>query len=124
MSTLLDWIEGDSDRLTRTREARRRTALLWEERAEAVLAQAGDQFELQKARELAHHYRWRAKVIAPREYGDKVTQEVTGAGGAPLTITAMNLKGLSDKELEAMQDMLARASRNGEAIDVDVKEIK
>lgn len=123
MSTLLDWIEADPERVARTREARRRTALLWEERAEAVLAQAGDNFELQKARELAHHYRWRAKVIAPREYGDKVTQEVTGAGGAPLAVATVNFKQLSDKELEAMQAMLAKAAAKSEAIDVETKTV-
>lgn len=119
---LLDWIEEDAERLARAREARRRTALLWEERAEAVLAQAGDNFELQKARELAHHYRWRAKVIAPREYGDKVTQEHTGKDGAPIAVSAMNLKALSDSELETMQKMLVKAATPAEVIDVEAKE--
>ena len=122
VSTLLEWIEGDPHRVARTREARRRTALLWEERAEAVLAQAGDPFELQKARELAHHYRWRAKVIAPREYGEKVLQEHTGKDGAPIAVSAMNLKALSDSELETMQKMLAKAATPADVIDVEAKE--
>lgn len=127
MATLLEWIEGDPHRVARTREARRRTALLWEERAEAVLAQAGDNFELQKARELAHHYRWRAKMIAPKEYGDKVTQELTGKDGAPIAVAqAVNFKALSDKELEAMQAMLAKAVKpaGDDVVDVEVKELK
>lgn len=122
VSTLLDWIEADADRVARAREARRRTALLWEERAEAVLAQAGDPFELQKARELAHHYRWRAKVIAPREYGEKVLQEHTGKDGAPIAVSSMNLKALSDSELETMQRMLAKAATPADVIDVEAKE--
>ncbi len=110
LSTLLEWIEGDPLRLARTREARRRTALLWEERAEAVIAQAADNFELQKARELAHHYRWRAKAIAPKDYGDKMTQEHTGKDGGPIALAAVDFKGLSDDELENMQRLLAKAA--------------
>ena len=119
---LLDWIEADAERLARAREARRRTALLWEERAEAVLAQAGDTFELQKARELAHHYRWRAKAIAPREYGEKVMQEHTVKDGAPIAVSTMNLKSLSDAELESMQRMLSKAATPAEVIDVEAQE--
>ena len=33
--------------------------------------------DLAKARELAHHYRWRAAKIAPREYGDRVQVDQT-----------------------------------------------
>jgi hypothetical protein len=46
--------------------------------AEDVIAQAGEQFDLAKAKELAHHYRWRAKMANPREYGDKTSIEHSG----------------------------------------------
>ena len=39
------------------------------------IAQASDPFELAKAKELAHHYRWRASKIAPKLYGDKQSVE-------------------------------------------------
>jgi hypothetical protein len=82
---------------------------MWDEKAETVLVDAADPFELAKARELAQHYRWRAKAVAPREYGDKVMQEHTGAEGGPITVTSVNLKGLSDDELVKMQQLLAKA---------------
>lgn len=78
------WQESEPGRIDRINAARTRVAQLWEERAETVIREAKTSFELQKARDLAHHYRWRASKIAPRNYGDKVQQEITGAGGAPL----------------------------------------
>lgn len=37
--------------------------------------------------------------------------EVTGAGGGPIGIAAIDLKGLSDTELDAVQKLLAKAAR-------------
>jgi hypothetical protein len=71
-ASLVEWIAADGERLARAREARAQTALMWDDKATAVIEEAQDQFELAKAKELAHHYRWRASKIAPREYGDKV----------------------------------------------------
>jgi hypothetical protein len=110
ISTLIEWSEQDAQRSARMREARQRSARVWDERAEHVITTAGDPFELNKAKELAHHYRWRAKAIAPREYGDKVTQEHTGADGGPIAIAAVDLKNLSDEELENMQRLMMKAS--------------
>jgi len=111
VSSLLDWIEADAVRSARAREARTVSARIWDEKAEQGILAAGDPFELAKAKELAHHYRWRAKAVAPKEYGDKVTQEVTGADGGPLTLAAVDLKGLSDAELEQTKALLAKAAR-------------
>lgn len=111
ISSLIEWIELDSNRSARIKEARRHSARVWDEKAERGLEQAKDKFELEKARDLAHHYRWRAKAIAPRDYGDKITQEVTGSNGGPLVVAnAMDFKGLSDKELEEMNKMLEKAA--------------
>ena len=82
--SMMDWIEADPARKARMRQARERSAQLWEEKAEELLAGAGDPFGLAKAKELAHHYRWRASKIAPRDYGDKV--ELRGSGDAPLVV--------------------------------------
>jgi hypothetical protein len=109
IASLLAWIEADPNRSARTRESRVKSAQMWDEKAETVLVDAADLFELAKARELAQHYRWRAKAVAPREYGDKVTQEHTGAEGGPITVASVNLKGLSDDELVKMQQLLAKA---------------
>jgi hypothetical protein len=72
VGSLLTWIDADPERSARVREARAAMAKVWDEKAEDFILQAGDEFALKRARELAHHYRWRATKIAPREYGDKV----------------------------------------------------
>ena len=110
IGTLISWLDDDVERSARVKEARARSAKFWDEKAEAVIAEAPCKFELERARELAHHYRWRAKAIAPREYGDKVTQEHTGAGGGPIAIASVDLKNLSDTELESMQKLMTKAS--------------
>lgn len=81
IATLIRWIEGDKERSARIREARIRSAFLWEQKAEQALLEASNPFELTKARDLAHHYRWRASKIAPREFGDKIQTEHSGEIG-------------------------------------------
>jgi hypothetical protein len=84
IGSFLNWISADGERSARVREIRIKMALHWDERAEAAIAHAGDEFELKKAREIAHHYRWRAAKIAPRDYGDKVEVQGSGKDGAVL----------------------------------------
>ena len=95
-SKLLVWIEEDDDRSARVREARRRAAWAWDELAEDVIRNAADPLELSRAKELAHHYRWRASKIAPREYGDKVEL----SGSVEMTL-AQRLKALDEKPVPA-----------------------
>lgn len=109
ISTLIEWSEDDPQRSARMREARQHSGRIWDEKAEEVILVAADKFELDKAKELAHHYRWRAKAISPREYGERVTQEHTGADGGPIAIAAIDLKNLSDAELENMNRLLTKA---------------
>ena len=87
--TLSQWIASDEEHSARAREARIHAARIWDEKALSVIEQALDPFELQRAKELAHHYRWRASKTAPKEYGDKVTQEHTGANGGAITQSIM-----------------------------------
>ena len=82
--SLIQWIAADASRSSRMREARRISAFVWDERATERIERAEDGFSLQKAAQLAHHYRWRSKCAAPRDYGDKVQQEVTGKDGGPI----------------------------------------
>lgn len=65
-STLLRWVSMDEGRAEQINKARKLTAQGWEELAEQVVAQAKDPFQLMKAKELAHHYRWRAACISPK----------------------------------------------------------
>lgn len=71
------WIERDTSRSARARAVRCVAAAAWDELAQEVIESAADPFELAKAKELAHHYRWRASKIAPKIYGDKVFNETT-----------------------------------------------
>ena len=78
--TLREWLEADSTRSARAKESRIASAMACDEKAEQVLlelpanATAG---QVARARELASHYRWRAKARNPRMYGDKLEVEQT-----------------------------------------------
>lgn len=78
IGSLIVWINSDPEHSARAREARAETAKLWDEQATKVIENAPDEFELKKARELAHHYRWRASKIAPKEYGERLEIENKG----------------------------------------------
>lgn len=70
------WIEATPERSARARSARSRAASHWDAQAEQVLIDAkSDSVEIQRARELAQHYRWRAKSFNPQGYGDRVQVE-------------------------------------------------
>lgn len=98
IGSLLTWIEADPERSARVKECRSAMARYWDEKSEQCIEDAADEFELKRAKELSHHYRWRASKIAPREYGDKVTQEHTGAGGSQLMPTIIQLVAPSPKD--------------------------
>ena len=83
---LSTWIAADVERSARVREARTVAARYWDERSEKEILSASDPFELARAKELAHHYRWRAAKIAPKEYGDKIQAEHTGADGGAIQV--------------------------------------
>lgn len=85
---LSQWIASDEKHSARAREARIHAARIWDEKALSVIEQALDPFELQRAKELAHHYRWRASKTAPKEYGDKLQAELTGAGGGAIQVAS------------------------------------
>ena len=53
--------------------------------------------------------KWKLAKMLPKVYGDKVTQEHTGANGGPITLAALDLKNLSDEELENMQQLMMKA---------------
>ena len=101
---LTEWMGRDPERFARAREARADTAQHWDEEAERVLKAASDQLEAMKARELAHHYRWRAKVIAPKIYGDKVSVDAN-----------LTLEGLVNQSLQISRDTLSPPVIEGQA---------
>jgi len=96
------WIEADPERSARVKQARMVMSRRWDEKSEAVLVNAGDDFDLKKAKELAHHYRWRAAKIAPRDYGDRQMTELSGPDGG-----AIKFEG-TESELDAKILALSR----------------
>lgn len=113
VSSLITWGEGDTQRSARMREARHLAGRIWDEKAEMGILLADDPFELSRAKELAHHYRWRAKAVSPKEYGDKIVNEHTGKDGGPIALAAVDLKNLSDSELAQMQALMGKVTAGG-----------
>ena len=81
------WIESDPERSQACARAREISGQSCDEKAEEEIANARDQFELAKAKELAVHWRWRAKAVNPRRYGDKVQTELSGSVGVTIQAT-------------------------------------
>ncbi|RTL33033.1 MAG: hypothetical protein EKK47_02490 [Burkholderiales bacterium] len=110
--SLINWLAADPERQRLAHDARRLSASAFDDKAETVLLEANDKFELAKAKELAHHYRWRASKISP-EYGDR--QELVGAGGAALIPDPY--EGLSDRDrhLEAARRVMFVLARGAAA---------
>lgn len=90
---LCRWIAADEQRSARVREARSKSAEAFAGMAIAEIRSAADPFELAKAKELAHHYRWMASKRNPKDFGDKVQNEVTGADGGPVNLGIQVLFG-------------------------------
>lgn len=100
IGSLCAWIGATPERSARVREARAATAKLWDEVAEQGIRDARDDFDLKKAKELAHHYRWRSSKIAPAEYGDRTT--LAGDPDAPL-------QGLTEAQVQdRVAELLAK----------------
>lgn len=72
------WIAAEPSRAAAVRAARTLSAATYDEKAEQAIKDAKDDLELKRAKELAHHYRWKASKIDPGQYGDKL--EVGGPG--------------------------------------------
>jgi len=83
--SVVSWLNETAERSARAREARAQAAILWDERAVEVIEKAQTAEEITKARELAHHYRWRAKMVNPKEYGDRTT--ISGDPENPLVLS-------------------------------------
>jgi hypothetical protein len=87
--SLQTWLEAVPERSARVKEARRRAARMWDEKALKGIEEAADAFALAKAKEAAHHLRWRASKIAPADYGDRQAVELSGKDGGPIQTQAV-----------------------------------
>jgi hypothetical protein len=81
LTTLYDAVHRNPENSARARDARTKSADMIADKAERVLqTAANDPIEMQRARELAQHYRWAAKVRNPKDYGDKIQNDVVVTG--------------------------------------------
>jgi hypothetical protein len=100
-SMLAYWIAGSPDRSARVKEARELAAQAWDEMALEGILNADSPFDQAKAKDAAHHYRWRASKIAP-QYGDKST--VTHAGA----VAHLGAADISETERSFISEQLKR----------------
>jgi hypothetical protein len=77
--SLSRWVSLDAERQARVHEARIASAEAFDELAEEGIRKARNPLMLAKAREIAHHLRWRSSKVDPRRYGEKlqVDQQTT-----------------------------------------------
>ncbi len=99
INTLLGWIDADDERSARAKAAWIKSAASCDVKAEAALSAISDdakQGEITRQRELASHYRWRAKVRDRKVYGDSVNLD-----------GEIGIKALTDEQLLAKAGRLA-----------------
>jgi hypothetical protein len=122
--TILDWVEKYPELAVHYAQARARGyQLLADEiitisdEAEVAANYKGEDVTLQlDATAIARNRlrvdtrKWMLSKMLPKVYGEKLTTEITGSGGGPVTIAAVDLKNLSDSELANMQAMLSKIS--------------
>lgn len=74
-TTLMDFT-AKPDHSARVREALEYSADSYADKAEQVLIDAkGTLVEIQRAKELAQHYRWKSSKRSPKRYGDRIEVE-------------------------------------------------
>jgi hypothetical protein len=97
LATLVTWMEADPERSHACARAREVSGQSYDEKALEEIEKAKDGFALAKAKEMAIHYRWRAKAVNPKRYGDKVA-----VGGADDLPPVQQAHSLSDDALTAI----------------------
>ena len=116
-STFLDWIGADSFLAEQYAHARQ---MAYELLADEIVAIADENYTtdehgvrerlsseaIQRNRLRVDTRKWMLSKMLPKIYGDKQIQEVTGKDGGPIQLAAVDLRGLSDSELDDMQRLL------------------
>jgi transposase-like protein len=96
---LIEWIKRKEDRPARIKEARVASALECDALALQALLEITDDLSnagVTRQREIASHYRWRAKARNPVEYGDRLQTE--HSGGVEITSIERVIIDSSDKK--------------------------
>ena len=110
----LRWLTDANDpaALALNSQYTRARALGWELLADEVLELADQptesSVEAQRARLQFDARRWMLSKMLPKVYGDKIQQEVTGEGGGPIQLAAVDLRQLSDDELKSMETIMQK----------------
>lgn len=107
-TSLVEWIGASDERVRRVTSARMSAAQVYEEEADELIRSAADPFELAKAKELAHHLRWRASKLNKGLYGDKL--DLNHGGEIKVKKTASDM---TDDELATIA--AGKAGRNADA---------
>ena len=116
-STFLDWIGADSFLAEQYAHARH---MAYELLADEIVAIADENYTtdehgvrerlsseaIQRNRLRVDTRKWMLSKMLPKIYGDRQIQEVTGKDGGPIQLAAVDLRGLSDSELDDMQRLL------------------
>ena len=119
-STIFAWIEENEERKATITRARSDSAHKSDEDAIVAINGASNAFELAKARELAIHYRWRAKARNPRVYGDKQQIEMSGTVKAETNLDEVNAAIAQLLGAKPMGDVVEA----DDVLDVEVKQIQ
>ena len=76
LATLSDFV-AKPEHSARVKEALKASADTYADMAEQVLKDAKSNIvEIQRAKELSQYYKWKASKRSPKEYGDKVEQNI------------------------------------------------
>lgn len=97
------WVSLDAERSARVKSARQASAASIDEKALEVLQD--NSIPVDRAREIASHMRWQARVRDPRQFGEKL--ELSGE---------LALNNLSADELDARAATLAKQIAEASAI--------
>lgn len=89
-TALMRWVNKAPERQEAVRAAREVAAHQYADKARKVLMDATTGVEVQRARELAQHYRWLSTKLAPGSFGEKVE-----------VVNTQKTEDLSDEQLAA-----------------------
>lgn len=104
LSALWRWIYVDDERAAKVRTALTESADACDALAEAVLmdiSPEASKAEVARARELAHHYRWRAAKRNPKTFGERQQVDLDATLDIPL----------SEEQVDAQLIALAKAAK-------------
>ena len=125
-STFLGWVKPDgslADQYAQAREAMihaiaEEVLQISDAEPISIVDQHGisryDSAAVQHQRLRVDSRKWLLSKMMPKVYGDKTTQEVTGANGGPLTITSLDLKNLTDEELDNMDYLMSKGTQEAD----------